>query len=871
MPEIRPEPGASGRLRALFLLLALVRLLVPARLRDRWVREWRAELLHAQRAGSLSPSRCLVAIPHAVALRWQEHRTAMSPTDLRFAFRQLLKSPASSIAIIVTLALGIGGNALVFSVLSSTVLRPLPYRDADRIVYLWRINPASTVHVSPSGELVRHWREHLEGLESVEAVNSQTRTLTGRGEPARIGVAAVSPTFFRFLGIAPERGRAFTQEEALAGNDKVALLSDAFWRQRFGGADGVLGDTVLLDDTPYTVIGVLPHGVHLQSPYPNAEVWTPLAVDEPSGAVFAMGRLRPGVTLALLNEELAAVGLPAGEELSDWPGRAATPRDFVRGAYRSVVWSVQGAVLFVLLIAGANTANLLLARGSSRRRELAIRAALGAGRGRLLRQLLGESILLAAAAGIAGVAVAWLGVRAIGALTPADVNYFETVRLDRLVVVATLGLSLLTGFVFGLLPALQVSARRLSSDLADGARGTGEGSGGRLRRALVGAEVSLTALLLIGAALLVRSFLVIQGIDPGFDPRGVLAVRVALPDARYTDAASRREFFDQLQRRVRVALAGRASSVAIADGVPPKLGVYFGQIETADGPPRPAEEDASRDDMAAYMSASPEIFAALGIPFHAGAPYPEAAAAGPTPVVINEGLAHELWPDGDAVGRRFRYRDDEDWLQVSGVAGDVKSYGLLVELTNRQIYALRGDGASAYVVVRTGNDPLALAPIVRDQVRSLDAAVPITEVTTAEELMSGSIALQRFNAGLMVACALLALSLALVGVYGVLSYSVARRTSEIGLRMALGASPGQVLRLVTREGLLPVAGGLLPGLLAAIWLTRLIRSQLHGVEPLDPLAFAAAAALLLVAGVAACLVPAARATRVDPLVALRRE
>lgn len=786
--------------------------------------------------------------------------------DLRQAFRQLVHAPAFSALIVLTLGVGIGANALVYSILQSTVLQPLGSIDAERLVYLWRAHESNQMRTSIGLEQLETWQESVETLEEIHALAMQTRHVSGPIDATRMQIGSTSPGFFSFLGVQPMLGRAFAADEATAGRDQVVLLGYGIWQSVFGGDEGVLGESLLIDDRPHTIIGVLPRDFGLQAPHNLVRAWVPMVPETAPRGVIAMGRIAPGHTVEQVDEELAA--MPSGEgAMAEWHGDAETPEQSVGNSFKTVVWSFQGAVLLVLLIAGANTANLLLARGSQRGREMSVRAAIGAGRGRLVRQLLVEALLLSLAGGALGLGIAVGGLRIVEALRPGDLRYFETLRLDPSVVAVTAALAIGCGVLFGLVPALQTSNDRLLAGLSEGGRGGSDGPrGSRLRSALVVAEVALSTLLLIGAGLLVASFLSLVGTDAGFEVDDVLVARVALPSAYEEDAPARARFWHELRREIAVAVGPDADAVGIASGVAPQVGVSFGEPTLADI--EPAEPEAL-EELNAYTRMTPEVFEALRMRFLSGAP---ALSGEELTVVISETLARRLWGRVDVVGREFLNYDEP--LRVAGVVPDVKAFGLRSQRGNQQIYEILGPDGDWFhtnsVVIRA-EDPLSLVPAVRRAVAALEPDAVVEEASTARERFGETIALERFNAQLMVAFAAVALALSLVGIYGVLSYSVARRVPELGVRMALGATAGSVLRLVGRQGAALLGTGLVIGLVAAIFSSRLLASQLHGVEGFDPLTYGLASLLLAGVGLAACALPAWRATRVDPLVALKAD
>jgi len=796
--------------------------------------------------------------------------------DFRYALRQVRKAPAMSALIILTMALGIGANSLVYSVLSSTVLNPLPFDDAERIVYIWRQHPTNSWSVTPSMADIVAWREQIDGLERIETMRGNTYTATGLDEPFRIDGAQVSAAFFGFIGAVPELGRGFAPEEGTSGGAKVAVVSHRLWRGRLGGREDILGQTLRLDDEPHTIVGVMPASFKMQSPFELAQVWTPLIEAEAERGISAIGRLAQDVTITQVNAELLAAGTAGEAGIEDWVGQARRPVDFLSSEYTRTVWSLQAAVGLVLLIATANVVNLLLARGSARQQEMAVRAAMGGSRGRLVRQLLTESTLLTVAGGGIGLAVAGAGVQLLDRFRPDQLDGLGTLRLDPSVVFVTLGVTVLAGLIAGFLPALQGAQRDLQAQMAALSGRVSDGNARRRARSLlVVAEVSLSTVLVVTAGLLVGSFLHLQRVDPGFAAENLLTMRVSISETKYQDAAVAERVWDEITTSIRTALGQRADAIALSVGVPPRMGVEFGQPILEDGP-----LDRQLSGVTAATWVSRGYFDALRIEWHGGETFPQ-AETDEVPMVVNLEFAAQIWPGQEAVGQRVRFGkgDDEPWRRVVGVVGNVKAFGLMSTGGERQIYYplqagehfnRLGEG-SLMLTIRTNDDVLDAAPIVRRAIWSVDADAPITDFTTMHERLANTIALPRFNALLMTSLAAVALGLALVGVYGVLSYSVARRTHELGVRIALGATRRTVLTLVGRTSVGLIGIGLVLGVGAGAAASQLLKKMLHGVQPTDPTAYAAAALALVAVGIVATWLPAARATRVDPAIALRDE
>lgn len=797
--------------------------------------------------------------------------------DARYALRQVRKSRAISGLVVLTMALGIGANSLVYSVLTSTVLNPMPFENADRLVYIWAQHPTNSWWVTPQMEDVVHWRETVDGLERIETLRGRTFTVTGLEEPVRVHGVQLGSGLFEMLGAQPRQGRLFSAEENLGTGDRVAVVSHQFWRGQLGGVENVLGQTLELDGVPHVIVGVMPADFRLQSPFALAQIWTPLVESEIERSISTIGLLRPGVTLDQVNQDIAANSLTTSTTLEGWVGRARRPTAFLSGQYTSTVWALQGAVGLVLLIATANVVNLLLARGSVRQQEMAVRAAIGGSRGRLVRQLLTETMLLTVAGGTIGWALAAGGVQLLDTLRPAELNDLATLRLDSSVTVATFAATVVAGLVAGLLPALQGAGGNLHAQMAAlGGRTSDGDSRRRARNALVVTEVALSTILVVTAGLLVSSFLYLQRVDPGFSTDNLLTMRVSVSDARFEDdGASVEVFWEELVRAVRTALGPNAEAVTLSVGVPPQLGVEFGAPTRADG-----VTPELNSEITAASWVMPEYFETFGMEWLAGTTFAE-QTSDEIPVVIDTQFAQQVWPGEQALGRRIRFGggDEDPWRRVVGIVANVKAFGLMSGEEHRQMYypLNGGDNLSTFgkgslmLSVRTAGKPLEAAATIRRAIWNVEPDAPITELSTMRERLADTIALPRFNAFLMTGLALVGLGLSLVGVYGVLSYSVARRTHELGVRMALGASRRSVLRLVGRTSFGLVGAGVALGVAGGVAASRLLGTLLHGVQPTDPSAYGAAALALVAVGVVATWLPAARATRVDPAVALRNE
>ena len=847
--------------------------------------------------------------------------------DLRYGIRTLANSPGFTAAALLSLALGIGINTAIFSVVNAVLVRPLPYREPDRLVDVSEVPPkGGSFAVAPATFL--DWRRQSKVFEDMAAISNPTVAWTGVQEPVRIRASRVSASFFPLLGIRPALGRTFLAEED-AGGRGVAVLSHELWQRQFGGDAGILGRTLTLDDEAYAVVGVMPLGFRvILRPWDPvaAEMWLPdpFHSDPPTQRVIhrlgAIARLKPGVSLEQAQAEMDRIarGLAQAHPDSnkDW-GVALTPlQDHLVKSVRTPLLMLMGAVVCVLLIACGNIANLLLTRASQRQREIGVRNALGAGRLRLARQLLTESLLLALAGGAAGLLLARWGNRALIALAPGSIPRLDEAALDSRVLAFTLIVAVLTGLLFGLAPALQGSRPSLNEWLKEGG---GSGSAGprrqRFRSALVAVEVAMALVLLAGAGLMVKSFLRYQAVARGFDLENVLTTRVSMPRARYaeqTGTGGGEKIAGWAPTPMKLAEGIRLWSVrpeqtAFVEGVVERVAALpevqaagaidylpAGRISRGLGFGIEGRSDPDQRPVAWYRAVTPGCLRAMGIPLLRGRHFTEAdTEQSPRVVIISEAVARRFWPDADPLGERLRMRDGvadtERLFEIVGVAGNTKqnlqnvlslgSWGRLDQV----LYFPYRQQAQAYVdynihsrlsvnfVVRTRSDPKAVAPVLRAALKELDPDQPIESITTLKQLVSDADRDHRFYLLLLGVFAALAAGLAAVGVYGVMSYAVAQRRHEIGVRMALGAGAGDVVKLVLRQGLAVTLIGVALGLLAAMGLTRFVASLLYGVSPTDPGTLALVACGLIAVSLLACYVPARRATKLDPITAIRCE
>ena len=801
--------------------------------------------------------------------------------DTRFAFRVLVKSPGFTLVAVFTLALGIGANTAIFSVVNAVLLRALPYENAERIMMVWRTQPDQGLlehPVSPANFL--DWEEQQTVFEKMAAYEIGVNfNLTGSGEPERIRGARISAGLFSVLRLKPALGRAFLPEEDLPGGPPVVALSYGLWQRRFGGEAGVIGQTVDLDGRPCTIVAVLPRNNVFLS---ETDLWSPFAWkgEERENRGFhslgVLARLRADVTReqALAEMETIAARLAVAYPQSN-AGTSVNIHpypEYIVSGVRPALLVFLAATALVLLIACANVANLVLARASARSREIAIRLALGAGRWRVVRQLLMENLLLAAVGGTLGILLAWWGADLLIALSPTDVPRAKSIDVDGRVLAFTLLLTLATGVVCGLIPAFHTTKRDLTSALKEGGRITNDG-GNRLRNGLVIAEVAMSVVLLVGAGLLTRSFVNLLSIRPGFNPQHLLAATISLPETRYSDEKQQNAFYDQVLERL-AGVPGVEASGAI-NYLPLGGGGWMRRFAMSDQPP-PAPGQEPR---AVFNIVTPDYFRAMEIPMIQGRSFSASDGANaPLVAIINETLARNFLPGESPLGKRIRNIASRDpqppWMEIVGVVGDIRP-ARLTTAAGPQMYVARAQIAFSdpqmTLVVRTASEPGNLAGAIRSAVQAVDKDQPVYDIRTMPEVMSNSIATPRFNLLLVGVFAVLALVLAVIGVYGVMSYLVAQRTHEVGLRMALGADARNILKLVIGRGMILAFAGVGIGLGAAFALTRIMANLLYGVSPTDPLTFSAIALLLTSVALLACYIPARRATTVDPMIALRNE
>ncbi len=807
--------------------------------------------------------------------------------DLRFGARALRRNPGFATIAILTLALGIGATAAIFSVVNAVLLRPLPWSHPDRAVMIWsRWISFDKTWVSPAEVL--DYRKRATTLEQVAAWGDGQVNLTGDGDPERVAAGQVTANLFSTLGATPLLGRTFTTQEDVPNGPDLVVLGHALWQRRYGGDTGIVGRSIQINGRPAEVIGVMTPGFLLPTDFQNPEptaLWTPLQIDPATSergnhGLYAAGRLVPGATVAQASSELRAIaqamtreGLYPAQMQFDTVVLSLT--DEVVGGVRRAIVLLSGAVALLLLIACANVANLLLARAEARQREIAVRSALGAGAFRVLRQLLTESLVLTGVSTAVGLALAFGGVRFLAWWNPANIPRVSEAGLDIRVVSFTALVALCTSMAFSLAPALRAMAVDLTDSLKDGSQSTSSGGGRqRFRNALVIVEMALAVVLLVGAGLMLRSLWSLQRTDLGFDPSHVLTLRVSLPPTTYPSPDHVVGFYQRLLDRTR-QLPGVRSAGAIR--VLPLASTIGDSGLMVEGYVPPPGTSAKGD----WQIATDGYFEAMGERIVAGrAILPSDMTDSLPTMVVNEQMARKYWPGQDPIGRRLRLGANpaNPWITVVGIAGDVRHNGISGVVKEKfyvphtQWHKSRGNAIrSMSLVVRTDGEPAALAGSIRAAVRELDPNLPVANVRTMSEIVEGSLSAPRFTAVLLGVFALLALTLSVIGIYGVLSYVVSRRTREIGIRLAIGAGRGQVLRMVLRNGLALSLTGVVLGLAAAALVTRLIAGLLHGVTPGDPITFAGVGLGLAAVAALASLVPAIRATRVDPVVALKAE
>jgi putative ABC transport system permease protein len=804
--------------------------------------------------------------------------------DLRYGVRMLWKNPGFTAVAVVALALGIGANSAIFSVVNTVLLQPLPYKEPERLVMVWEDDTKHGYpNDTPAAANYVDWREQNQVFEGMAAMADQSFNLTGSGEPERIDGKRVNANLFELLGAAPQHGRAFAAEEDRPGANKVVILSHALWQRRFGSDAGLVGRTLTLNGEGHTVVGVMP--ADFQFPDRQADLWVPIAFTQQEAAnrgrhyLEVVARLKRGVTLEQARAEMSTIAARLQQQYPEQNtdlGASVVPlHEHLVGDIRPALLVLLGAVGFVLLVACANVANLLLARAAGRQKEIALRTALGASRLRLVRQFLTESVLLAVLGGAVGLLLSVWGVTLLKSFIPENISQVKAIAVDARVLGFTILVTMLTGLVFGLAPAAQASRFNLNETLKEGGRDAAAARGGnRIRGLLVVAEVAVSLVLLVGAGLLINSFLRLRSVDPGFRTDNLLTMSVVLPQQKYPDQTRRAAFYADMIRRVE-ALPG-VRSAAVTNWIPLVMqGDSIGI--SVEGVPDPAPGQGKRPVVVTRV-VSPHYFGTMGIRLLQGREFEDGRdrVDSPCVVAVSEAMARRFWPEGSALGKRITPgspQNADNWCEVVGVVNDVRQRELASESPPMMYfsYAQAGFFAPRYLVVSTEGDPLALAGTVRKTVWEVDRDQPVSNVSSMEGVLSESIARQRFSTLLLGIFAGVALVLAAVGIYGVMSYSMAQRTREIGIRMALGAQKRDVLKLAVGQGLKLVAIGVALGLAGALALTRLMSSLLFGISATDPATLVTISLVLVAVALLASYIPARRAAKVDPLIALRYE
>jgi putative ABC transport system permease protein len=795
--------------------------------------------------------------------------------DIRYGLRALARRPGFTVVAVITLALGIGANTAIFSVVYGVLLRPLDYPEPERLVALRESNPSKQPdsQVSPANFL--EWQQQNTVFSDTAVYRTVSYNLTGDGNPERLLAGRVSAGLFKTLGGQPILGREFSPEEDQLGRHKVVLIGESLWQRRFGSDVSVIGKILKLGGEDFTVIGVMPRDFRLPDQR-ERELWTPIAFTE-NERIFhhvrfcdAIARLKPGVPLDQAQAEMSAIAgrlaqaHPTANE--GWTVRVAPVLDFAVGDARKILWILFSAVGLVLLIACANVTNLLLARAATRQKEIAIRAALGAGRLRLVRQLATESLLLALLGAVAGWPMAAWGLKALLAIAPADLPRLADVTINHRALLFTLAITLLTGLIFGLAPALQLMNANANETLkVGGSEGNRGGTGRRIGNLLIAAEVALAVMLLVGSGLLLRTIWQLHNVNPGFDDRNALAVTVQLPDKKYGDNKQVAQFSQQLVDQVSTLPGVEATGVARILPITHELSLGY----YVEGRPREPDNQLPQTN---YSAVSADYFNAMRIPLIEGRAFTNRDdLQSPRVAIISAELARRVFPGESPIGRRINLMTGpENFREIVGVVGDVKQQGL-VRGSSPHVYEPFAQAPDRFMtlIVRSSSEPLGLVPAIRSKVAGLDQELPLQRVTTLDKVIANSIRQQRFTTVVLSAFAAVALVLAVAGLYGVVSYSVAQRTRELGIRLALGAQVNDVLRLVLKQGMTFVLVGEVIGIAGAYALTGLIQGLLFGVTATDKATFITVAVALFVVALVACYVPARRATKVDPLIALK--
>jgi putative ABC transport system permease protein len=795
--------------------------------------------------------------------------------DIKYGFRGLWKRPGFTAIALIALALGIGANTAIFSLVNAVVLRPLPYTDPDRLVWAWGSFPGGNrASVSPADYL--DFRNQNKTFEHLAATMSFTApvNLTGGGEPERLLASVVTGNYFQTLGVTPEIGRGFSLDNEKPGSDQVTVLSHELWQKRFAGNPGIINQRIVLDGKSFEVIGVMPKDVTFPQ---TAELWVPLNFDiapemkvRQAHFIRPIGRLKPGVTIAQAQADTDAIAAQLEQQFpasnTGWKLRLESLRDRLIGSSKTTLFILFGAVGFVLLIACANVANLLLVRATARQKEVALRTALGASRWRIVRQLITESLMLAVIGGALGALIAAWGIDLLVKLSGDFIPSTVTVKIDATVLTFTFLTSLLTGLLFGVVPALRTAKLNLSDTLKEGGARSGEGTlKNRTRSVLVVFESAVAVVLLIGAGLLVRSFIALENTHPGFDANNVLTLRIDLPRTKYDNGEKSANFYQDLEQRLS-GLPG-VETVGLITELPLTRQANDAPFTVEGRPPVVRGQEFGAD----FRRVNQNYFQALRIPLLRGRGFTDQDVRQTAKViVVSESLVNTVFPNEEALGKRLQMVIDDEPYEIVGIVGDIRHRAIEFQ-PYAAIYIPTRQPAGTNIAIRTQGDPMSLVPAVRKEILAIDRDQPISAIRPMDDWISRSIATARYRTALLGLFAALAMILAATGIYGVMSCSVAQGTHEIGVRMALGARQFDVLNLVVRQGMLLVFIGLAIGLAGAFALTRVMASLLFGVTAKDPITFVVVAGLLSVVALIACYIPARRATKVDPLTALRYE
>lgn len=813
--------------------------------------------------------------------------------DLRFAFRQLLGAPGFTAVAVFTLALGIGANSAIFSVINAVLLKPLPYQQPDRIMMLWADNPSFNLgfhELPPSQRDLVDWRNQARSFEQIAGISSATIDLNQRDDSKRVGAVNVTANFFSTIGMQPMLGRTFSSDEAKPGKDKVVIVSHSLWQREFGGAANLVGSFINLNNERHAVVGVMPPGFNfprsseMPPPYNlpvQSDLWLPVAKDaqfwqdDLNRQFIVLGRLKPGITVPQAQSEMTSLALRVAKERPEthtgWSTQVRPLGIQVAGRTRPVLFILLGAVGFVLLIACANVANLLLCRSSARRKEMAIRAAIGAGRSRVMRQLLTESLLLALFGGVTGLLLGQAGLKVLLAFSPANIPRLHEAAFDGWVFGFSLLITLATGILFGLAPAFTSSKVNLSEVL--NAAGRNNSAAGRSRSfgGIVTAEVAVAVILLVGATLMLQSFQRLLTVDTGFAKTGVYALDLTFRGVRYDKGESRIAFFRQAKERIE-ALPGVRGVAAISHlPLSGSENVGYFLVEGA------AEPAPGQEPLAETRLATLGYFDAMGVKLIRGRDFGPTDGAGKLRVtVVNEALVRQFFPGSDPLGKRIRLKESQDWLTIVGIVQDVRGAGLDVK-PRPAIYRHHSQDAGYWdemsLVVRLAANTAgsSLESSIRHEIKAIDPTLSVANFRAMEHLVADAVSRPRFSSFLLGLFALTALALTIVGLYGVVAYTVSQRTRELGIRMALGAQRRNLLGLIVAQGMRPAVIGLIIGVAAAFGLSRFIAAQLFEIKPADPLTFIAVSILFTLVACFACWMPARRAARLDPVTALRCE